>query len=140
MSYIEWDESYSVHNPEIDKQHKEWIAIYNNIHDVMIGTKSSSLNEITTNSLNEMYDYARKHFQFEENYMSQLNYPNLIEHRRIHRDFENLIYTYIREIKTGKTILNTSLIKVIRNWLVEHILTEDKKYTTFAQVDSSLDT
>jgi hemerythrin len=140
MSYIEWDESYSVHNAEIDEQHKKWIAIYNNIHAVMIGPGSSSLNEITTNSLNEMYDYARMHFQFEENYLAQLNYPNLIEHRRIHRDFENKIYMYIREIKAGKTMLNTSLIKVIRNWLVEHILREDKKYATFAQGDSSQDT
>lgn len=131
MSRIEWDESYSVDNAEIDGQHKKWIAIYNNIHDVMTGAVDKSLTNITTESLTEMYDYVRTHFKFEEEYMEQLNYPHLVEHRRLHRDFENQIYNYTREMSEGKLILNTSLLKVIKNWLLEHIVNEDKKYSDF---------
>ncbi len=135
MSHIEWDESFSVHNREIDEQHKKWIAIYNNIDDVMAGTDTSSLTAITSKSLTEMHDYALDHFKFEEKYLEQLNYPELVEHRRLHRDFENQIYNYTREITDGRLILNTSLLKIIKNWLLEHILTEDKKYSTFAGED-----
>lgn len=138
MSRIEWDESFSVHNTEIDEQHKKWIAIYNNIHDVMTGAVAASLTNITTDSLTEMYDYARNHFKFEEEYMGQLKYPLLIEHRRLHRDFEDQIYRYIREIKAGKIILNTILVKIIKNWLLEHVLNEDKKYGTFVGGDIAL--
>ena len=132
MSRIEWDESYSVNNPEIDEQHKKWIAIYNNIHDTLTGGDIAPLTNLTENSLEAMHDYACTHFNFEEEYMEQINFPDIVAHRRIHRDFENKIYRYTRDVKEGKTLLNTSLLKIIRNWLLEHILNEDKKYSAYA--------
>jgi hemerythrin-like metal-binding protein len=98
----------------------------------MLDANTDSLADITTESLSAMHDYARSHFHFEEKYMEQLGYPHLIEHRRLHRDFENQVYNYIRQIEAGTLILNTSLLKVIKNWLLEHILSEDKKYSIFA--------
>lgn len=132
MAGIEWDESFSVGNGEIDEQHKKWIAIYNKMDAAMSATDTASLSAITADSLTAMYDYAREHFKFEEQYMEQLHYPHLIEHRRKHRDFENKIYQDMRGIKAGTVILNTTLLKVIKNWLVDHILHEDKKYHAFA--------
>lgn len=132
MALIKWDESFSVGNTEIDEQHKKWIAIYNNMHEGLTGGGSSNLANLAANSLEEMHDYAKNHFQFEEEYLKRINYPELVDHRRLHRDFENKIYNYTREIRDGKILLNTSIIKMIRNWLVEHILQEDKKYSDFA--------
>jgi hemerythrin-like metal-binding protein len=133
MAAIEWDTSYSVGNEEIDEQHKKWIAIYNRIDAAMSGTDTANLSAITADSLTAMYEYAREHFRFEEQYMEQLHYPHLIEHRRKHRDFENKIYRDMRGIKAGTVILNTTLLKVIKNWLVDHILHEDKKYHAFTR-------
>ncbi len=133
MGRIEWDASFSVHNDAIDDQHKKWLKIFNTLHEVMTDTDTSSLTTITAQSLTEMYDYARNHFRFEEEYLAQLNYPDLVAHRRLHRDFENQVYRYTREIEEGKILLNTNLLKIMRQWLVEHILSEDKKYSAFAR-------
>ena len=67
MSIIEWDDSYSVNNDEIDKQHKEWIDIYNKMHDSMMSRESSI--EQTTEILQAMSNYAQNHFNYEEEYM-----------------------------------------------------------------------
>ncbi len=139
MARIEWDQSFSVDNAEIDNQHKKWIAIYNKIHDCLTAGDDTSLSALAAESLAAMHDYACNHFKFEERYMEQLNYPELISHRRLHRDFENLIYKYRRELEEGKILLNTSLLKIIRTWLVEHILTEDKKYSAMGGGESSQD-
>jgi hemerythrin-like metal-binding protein len=130
MSIIEWDSSLSVNNIEIDNQHKQWIDIYNKMHDSMISGESST--ETTAEILEAMYEYATNHFSYEEEYMREINYPDIVAHKRSHKDFESLIYSYNRDLKEGKLVLNTKIVKLIRNWLVEHITLEDKKYTDFS--------
>lgn len=130
MSIIEWDDSYSVNNDEIDKQHKEWIDIYNKMHDSMMSRESSI--DQTTEILQAMSNYAQNHFNYEEEYMREINFPDIVEHRRSHKDFESLIYSYSRDIEAGKMVLNTKVIKLIRNWLMEHITVEDKKYAGYS--------
>jgi len=78
-----------------------------------------------------MYEYVLNHFSYEEEYMRKIKFPDIVRHRRIHKDFDNLIYSYNRDIREGKIVLNTAIIKLIKNWLVDHILNEDKKYAAF---------
>lgn len=86
-------------------------------------------------ALKAMLDYARYHFSFEEEYMRKINYPNLIGHHRIHKDFDNLIYTYYRDTQEGRIVLDTEIISILKNWLLDHIIKEDKKYALFLEVD-----
>ena len=79
-------------------------------------------------ALEAMQLYAYEHFRFEEEYMQKIHYPNFVKHRRIHKDFDDLIYAYSRDLLEGKIVLNSEIIKIIRNWLVDHILNEDKKF------------
>ncbi len=74
-----------------------------------------------------MQDYSRYHFSFEEEFMKKIDFPELLEHRRIHKDFDNRIYRYYRDMLDGKTVLNSTVMKIIRGWLVDHIMGEDKK-------------
>ena len=129
MSEIKWEDSFSVHNTEIDGQHQKWIAIYNKMHESMI--KESEQSKAGTEALKAMLDYARYHFSFEEEYMRKINYPNFMEHRRLHKDFDNLLYTYYRDKQEGKVVLGTEIIGILKNWLCDHIKKEDKKYALF---------
>lgn len=134
MARIDWDGSFSVGNAEIDEQHKRWIDLYNRMDEALTGGGSgASIDNLAGEALAAMHDYAHTHFKSEEAYMAKLNYPKLVEHRRIHRDFEDMIYRYNREINDGQLFLNSNIIKIIRNWLLDHILHEDKKYSAFAQ-------
>lgn len=133
MSLIDWEESYSVNNKEIDNQHKTWIALYNELHETLIRGDMQEINSVTAGTLQKMLDYARYHFSFEEEYMQKINYPDLVDHRRIHKNFDNEIYSYYRAMLDGQLVLNTTIIKLIRNWLVDHILHEDKKYRLFVE-------
>jgi hemerythrin-like metal-binding protein len=129
MPKIEWDESLSVGNDEIDNQHKEWIAIFNNMHTTIMRGGAGDVRNIGLKALRAMQEYARYHFDFEEQYMRKMGYPDLFEHKRIHKDFDNKIYAYIRDIQAGELVLDTEILKIIKNWLYGHIATEDKKYS-----------
>ncbi len=135
MSQITWNDSYSVNNVEIDAQHKEWIAIYNKLDHTLLNGSGQEVFTLAADSLRAMREYADFHFREEEQYMREINYPFLVEHRRLHTDFEDELYKYNRSIRSGELILNTEVISIVKNWLLHHILHEDQKYRTFLTSD-----
>jgi hemerythrin-like metal-binding protein len=132
MPQIEWDESFSVNHSEIDSQHKKWIDIHNRFCKILLEGDLDSQKKITTETLQSMVDFTRYHFKFEEEYLNSIGYPDIVKHARLHKDFDTLIYQYYREDLDGGFVLETELLKVIKNWLMNHILVEDKKYSQFA--------
>ena len=76
--------------------------------------------------------YVRFHFAQEEEYMQRINYPGLIEHKKIHAKFHVQILDYYNQAQEGKMVLYTEIIKTLRNWLEDHIMNEDNKYGDFA--------
>jgi hemerythrin len=135
MSQITWNDSYSVNNEEIDAQHKEWIAIYNKLDHTLLNGSGQEVFTLAADSLQAMQEYADYHFREEEQYMREINFPFLVEHRRLHSDFEDELYKYNRSIRSGELILNTEVISIVKNWLLHHILHEDQKYRTYLTRD-----
>lgn len=131
MPTIEWKDSFGVNNSEIDSQHKRWIEIINNLHEMIMSNDSGELRDATNDALKAMYEYSKAHFSFEEKYLEELGYPERQAHHRLHKDFDNEIYGYLREVENGGIVLNTTIISRLKNWLVGHILIEDKKYSAF---------
>ena len=132
MPLIEWSEKFSVGHSEIDTQHRKWIEIHNSLHRSLIGGKSDDVKDATTATLESMRDYAIKHFSFEEEYLAAIGFPETDKHKNIHRDFEGMVGNYLDDIKGGRVILNTEIMKVLKHWLETHILSEDMKYGQFA--------
>lgn len=133
MPRIDWNDEISTNIKEIDDQHKSWIEIHNKMHDVLTDENFVEAEKTALETLLAMLDYSRVHFSYEEGYMHRINYPGLIEHRRLHKDFDNRIYQSYRDMLDGKIVLNSTILKMIKNWLIEHIQTEDKKIARFLQ-------
>ncbi|MBF0231965.1 MAG: hemerythrin family protein [Desulfamplus sp.] len=131
MAKIIWSESFSVGHEDIDNQHKQWIEIFNESYDKMMGNDYSVLSSIGIDALKRMQTYAQMHFGFEEKYMEQINYPDLAQHKRLHEIFEFQLDRINKEFAEGTPRLNSEIMKTIENWLVGHIQNEDQKYNTF---------
>lgn len=88
-----WDNSYSVHNAKIDEQHKKLFELAAKVE--VVSDRSVSKNEVKE-LLAEFFNYMKDHFNDEEKYMQLIGYPNLEEHRKIHKE---IIQTMINLIK-----------------------------------------
>lgn len=133
MSHIEWNDSFSIDNAEIDAQHQKWIAIHNSLHAILLEGDIASLQQAAINTLQEMLEYMRHHFAYEEEYMGRIGYPGIREHWRLHKDFDNQVYGFLRDAQRGNVpILNSELVKIIKNWLIHHILVEDRKFSQYS--------
>lgn len=133
MPPIEWDESFSIGNETIDSQHKRWIELYNELDRVMMDSIPTDLVRLKINALQIMQEYTGYHFRYEENFMKKIGYPELASHWRQHKNFDYKVFEYLRHIEKGGIVLNTEIIKVIRDWLIHHILHEDMKIRSFQE-------
>ncbi len=132
MPRILWDETFSVHNAELDKQHQKWIESINELHEALTSPDLSLLKPIAATSLEAMMQYVRYHFSSEEEYMLAINYPDLAGHKMIHEKFYVQVKGLLCDVKEGRTVLNSEIMKTMTNWLQNHILQEDMKYSRFA--------
>ncbi|EDP7981087.1 bacteriohemerythrin [Campylobacter upsaliensis] len=118
-----WDDSFSVHNAKIDKQHKKLFELAAKVE--MVSDKAVSKNDVK-DLLAEFFNYMKDHFNDEEKYMHLINYPELEAHRKIHKEIIQTMINLIKDIKSTND-LKEKLYIVAKKWLLEHILYEDMK-------------
>lgn len=128
MSFIAWDEKYSVGVRELDNQHKQLISILGELYDAMQAQKA---NEILGKLLSQLVTYTKTHFATEEKYMAQYGYPDLASQKREHEAFTKKVLDFKESFDSGRTSLSVSLASFVKDWLFSHISSSDKKYGPF---------
>ncbi len=124
---LQWQESYTTGNEQLDEQHRKWINFYNQLDEIMNSSRQDELSKTRGEVLRKMYDYVDYHFHFEEEYMRSIGYPDADRHWRMHKDFRNRLYRVFRDHHEGVVVLNSEILDMIRNWLIGHIVKEDGK-------------
>ena len=130
MPRIEWNEYLELNIPEIDEQHRRWVDIINNLHDSLMA--HGGAHHLTDRILNDMLDYCRFHFTFEEDFMQKAGYPDSVVHKSLHNVFMANLMTKLQQERGGGLVLNTEIMKILTGWLQSHIQAEDRKYCEFA--------
>lgn len=133
MSFFPWSDEYSVHLRVIDNDHKDLVATVNELHDaIREGSAKGQIGQIITN----LAHYVDDHFTREEALMEAYDYPGLADHKRIHRHLTRMVYA-IRTVFAAKPmeIDPAKLLRFLRDWLIHHIVEEDRKYVPFLRGD-----
>ncbi len=119
---ILWHDMLSVRHRKIDEQHRELVALINAVNQA----RDAAVLQI---ALGKLVDYVKVHFTYEENTMRKGGYPDSDAHREIH---ESLLHQ-VGVITQHKLADRDLLLDFLKDWLVNHILGSDKKYTPFVQ-------
>jgi hemerythrin-like metal-binding protein len=131
LAQLEWTEILSVGIPEIDEDHKELLSMLNNCVEITNGIKQDkNLDPI----FNDLMKYTKYHFQHEEQMLTDLNYPFLEKHKKVHQWLIKEVQRRKREYEQDKLTLE-SLIDFITNWLKDHIMSMDKSAFTYCNGD-----
>lgn len=128
MPYFEWKENYSVGVKEMDKQHKILIDIINKLYEAMkIGKGSTEIGPI----IDEMVNYTKYHFESEEKLMTTHGYPGLLHQKGEHKAFTSRAIDYQTQVRSGKVSMTIEVMNFLKDWLLNHILVNDMKYSKF---------
>ena len=126
---VVWDDAYSVGFEPIDNQHKELVRMTNELFDeCKDGTSAAHAAFLQT--IKGAITYARNHFSDEVNYMVQVDYPHLNEHRKQHDDFVATVVKAMQEYNAGHTA-PIELARFLKKWLLTHIAESDKQYAPY---------
>jgi hemerythrin len=125
MGLLTWSDKYSVGVQSMDSQHSILFEILNDLHDAMIKGRAQSA---ASDLLRKLVNYANEHFAAEETLMETAGYPELAQHRALHRDLTQKIEEFMARCNSGETTLNPHLLNFLRDWLSNHIGRVDHKY------------
>ena len=122
-----WSDEYEIGLPVIDAQHKRLFKLINEVNEAIeTGLKASNIEALLVG----LEEYKTRHFQMEEKYMVECNYPGLEEQQKAHADFSNRFRELGEEVaKTGITPTVVRAIKAeLAGWLQEHVTGLDLKF------------
>lgn len=117
---LTWDKQYETGIREIDHQH-QWIFGFCNALEKQLREKADDID--IEHLLRSLAEYARKHFQYEENCMSKWNCSAAADNKCAHRNFldayKNFMERYERE---GHSVeLAWKIHDMVEHWIVHHI-------------------
>ena len=124
MSPLHWTKANSVGNASIDQQHLEWINIFNKLEETIL-SPAPFPTAARVELFHRILEFTSLHFQAEEEVMARHNYPDIVRHRRMHREFEQIVYEQYRLITDGEIVLTSELLSMIKNWFIQHTQGED---------------
>lgn len=128
MALLTWNEKFSVQVRQFDDEHKQLIALVNQLHDAM---KMGQGKQVVGDILRGLISYTRNHFASEERLMKSHGYPEYEKHKKEHNQLTLSVLDLQKEYDAGNAPLSQSVMAFLKDWLTNHIQGMDKGYGPF---------
>jgi hemerythrin len=135
MAY-QWDSSLETGYELVDNQHKQLIAALNSL---MEASRSGQGDKAVMRTVDFLTGYTIKHFADEEKLQQKYDYPDFLNHKRIHDEFKVTVTGMTdRLIKEGPTSdLITEVSSAVGAWLLNHIKGDDFRMAAYVKGQGS---
>lgn len=127
MAMYEMKPEYYTGIEFIDAEHKKLFDIANEAYELLMNDFIPDKYDYIMQVVNDLKEYAKYHFDHEEEYMTNIKYKRYLSQKVAHDDFIEKINQYDSEIideKQKESLLE--LLEFLTTWLVEHIYRQDK--------------
>ena len=130
---LHWYDVYSIGHKTIDREHKKIFELANSI-DCANGSPSD-----ITKALDELLNYTENQFSIEEKYMKTIHYDKLDSHIALHKNIVKALDDFIGKVdQLSKKEVACNLRLFIENYIIKHIIIEDKKVHHFRKTTTEL--
>jgi len=129
MAIIQWSEDFKIGEKEIDKEHWGLFALINDLDDKRAqGAGESSIKS----TLMALVAYVDVHFEHEERLMEETGYPDLEDHKKIHKALGSRVDRFRVDYEGSPEAFDyVELMEFLSSWLSEHILRVDMRFSEF---------
>ena len=126
--YVQWKDEYSVGIESIDLQHKKLLGLINSLQTA-VNYKTGEAFE--REALDELVDYTKTHFKYEEDLMQEHGYPSFEAHRAEHAKMVARVDSLLEEYNQNQDLAMRKALAFLKDWLINHINGTDKQYSEF---------
>jgi len=125
---VKWKEEYRIGVDEIDEQHKKIFEIANEAYELLKDEFCYDKYDRIIELLEELKDYAKFHFSFEEDYMLSIKYKGYFSQKVAHDNFIDKVNSFdLNEIDENQDQYVLEILDFVVDWISQHILKSDKK-------------
>lgn len=125
-----FDTRYAVGINQVDREHQKLFEIAGRVHDCLTADSATAA-EAARSAVTELLDYTETHFASEEGLMAAAGFPELEAHQNLHRTLIAQARDMEMRAEIGEHSMPFELNRFIANWLIDHIMTRDKRFGEF---------
>ncbi len=126
--FVEWKDDYSVGIDSIDQQHKK---LLNLINQLQTAVDYSTGEQFEREALDELVDYTKTHFTYEEGLMRDNDYPDFEPHKAQHEKMFEKVREVLAEYEQDQDTAMANVAEYLKDWLINHINGTDKEYSSY---------
>ena len=130
LARFEWKAAFCVGDNRVDEQHKKIFDLLAAMHRDIY---SDDANHAVKSTLKELLEYTKVHFTDEEELMRSIGYPGYASHKALHEALMDKVWALYMRSNESNTDLAIELLVFLNDWLVNHILEEDKAITAYVR-------
>lgn len=126
MPLFSWKPEYSVNEATLDSHHQQLFSVLNSVYGTVM---NSTEMESVLPKLDILSEYTLHHFSAEEEFMKKIGFTDIDAHIAKHREFTRSVESLRSSYHNNDLEAAKSLIIVLGEWLLQHVLKEDRKYS-----------
>lgn len=123
MRVVQWDESLSVGNEEMDRDHR---ALFEVLEELRSAAQEGQPEKVRLEILGELVRRTQAHFELEEGLMARIAYAETVLHCAEHRKLMAQVRELQDKVAQGDLSLSLSVFQFLYGWLARHIMVKDK--------------
>ncbi|PLX27712.1 hypothetical protein C0583_00530 [Candidatus Parcubacteria bacterium] len=124
MTFVKWDDSFSIGIETIDEQHKKLLALINKSIEMVESNNPEKSLEV----IDDMRSYSVEHFGFEEKFFKDSAYEKTEGHLVRHKLFIDRIDYFKKGLQNDFNKMSKEIVAYLSKWLMAHILGNDRDY------------
>jgi hemerythrin len=131
-----WKDKYKIGVEKIDEQHEE---LFRRVSEFLFSLRGEGEWEDKVPKVKEtlefMCRYVVSHFEDEEAYQKEINYPELTIHKEIHDQFKQEVNRFAERFKEENysEALVQKFASRLLAWLTNHVAVYDRKISDFVR-------
>ena len=133
-----YEKKMSLDISAIDRQHQELVLILQQANDLHLAAPDRRQVFLPT-IIQKLKHYAEYHFLFEEELMSRYGYTGISDHQKLHQGYVKKIGDFGKELSADHSDPTDEIVVFLKQWIINHILVEDKAFKTQCQEALSKD-
>jgi len=123
---IVWKPEYELGIPIVDEQHR---GIVSTINSLFFGMQNKQGEGLLRPIIGMVKEYTIIHFNTEENFLRQCNFPELKHHQALHSELTQMLE------KIGKESLwegdPYKFLEFLKEWWIDHICKRDREFRDY---------
>ena len=129
---FEWNDEYVLDGGPIDDEHRQLLKLADRVFSF---TASSRQADEVTDTVKQLFTYMEFHFDNEEKLMREIGFCEYEEHVRAHQKIVNDMNALLKTCGDLDQLV-AKLRHAMVDWVVQHILDEDKKIAKYMKVNA----